>query len=408
MEITKAQARRFLLAHQGLVSPYQFKGKRGMLTFIRHVGCIQYDPLDISGKNAELVLQARVDGFTSKMLAESLYTERTLIDGWDKLASIYAVEDWPYFRRWREAVRQRSHANSGAVKASLAQVRALIKKQGPLSSLDIEMDERVSGLWERVDSRLARAVLDDMYLWGELVVHHRVHTRKFYDFAHRSLPKEVLAAPDPNKTEEGYQDWHILRRIRSVGMLWNRNAQIWLGMPEVGGKQRTAAIARLLEQDKIRKVQVEGIKHPFYYGAQDQRVFNRALKKGQYPPRAMIMAPLDNLLWDRQLLRDLFNFDYLWEVYVPAEKRRHGYYVLPILYGDRFIARFEPIRDKTRGVLTIKNWWWEAGVAPSKRMRSDLVECFQRFLAYLNVSHLDVDRLPQKQAGLEWLTSSFS
>ena len=120
------------------------------------------------------------------------------------------------------------------------------------------------------------------------------------------------------------------------------------------------------------------------------------------------MAPLDNLLWDRQLLRELFNFDYIWEVYVPADKRRYGYYVLPILYGDQFIARFEPIREKARGVMTIKNLWWETDITPTKQMKSDLVECFQRFLGYLNVSHLEVDSLPQKQEDLEWLATAFS
>lgn len=409
MEITKSQARQFLLAHQGLVSPYQFKGKRGMLTYIRRVGCVQYDPLYIAGKNAELVLQARVAGFTSKMLAESLYKERTLIDGWDKLASIYAVEDWPYFRRWRDSVRQSSPARISSVHSALVGVRALFKKRGPLSSLDIELNEKVDGGWDWAgSSRLARAVLDNMYLWGELVVHHRVHTRKIYDFAHRHLPKELLKAADPNKTEEQYQDWHVLRRIRSVGMMWNRSLGAWYGMSAINSKQRTLALGRLLDQGKLSKVQVEGIKEPLYLCTQDKRLLNQTMKKSGPSPRAMVMAPLDNLLWDRQLLRDLFNFDYLWEVYVPAEKRRYGYYVLPILYGDRFIARFEPEREKTRGVMTIKNWWWEKDITPNQQMKSDLVECLQRFLGFLNVSGIEVDPLLQKQAGLEWLVTAFS
>lgn len=269
------------------------------------------------------------------------------------------------------------------------------------------MNEKLSSGWDWADSRLARAVLDNMYLWGELVVHHRVHTRKIYDFAHKHLSKELLTAADPNKSEEQYQDWHILRRIRSVGMLWNRNAETWLGMSSVNGKQRTSAIARLLEQGKLNKIQIEGIKSPFYICTQDKRILNQALKKSDSARRAIVMAPLDNLLWDRQLLRDLFNFDYLWEVYVPAHKRRHGYYVLPILYGDLFVARFEPVRDKARGMMTIKNWWWEPGISPTKQMKSDLVECFRRFLRFLNVSQLAVDGLPQEQAALKWLVNAF-
>jgi uncharacterized protein YcaQ len=191
-------------------------------------------------------------------------------------------------------------------------------------------------------------------------------------------------------------------------MLWNRSTEAWLGMSAINSKQRTLTLGRLLDQGKIGKVQVEGIRGPLYFRNQDKRRFNQTIKKTDRPPRAIIMAPLDNLLWDRRLLREMFNFDYLWEVYVPASKRRYGYYVLPILYGDRFIARFEPSRDKPTGTVTIKNWWWEADIMPTERMKSDLVQCFQLFLQYLGASHLEVDLLPQKLAGLEWLAIAFS
>ena len=95
--LTKQQARRFILAHQGLWPPYQFEGKAGILDFISHVGCIQFDPLDIVGHNPELVLQARVSGFRSAMLQELLYEDRKLLDGWDKMMAIYCTQDWPYF-----------------------------------------------------------------------------------------------------------------------------------------------------------------------------------------------------------------------------------------------------------------------------------------------------------------------
>ena len=101
LALTKAQARRFLLAHQGLWPPHGLRGKEGVLSLVRHLGCIQYDPLNIVGTNPELVLQARVGDFTPALLAELLYQDRALLDGWDKNVSIYAVEDWPYFARRR-------------------------------------------------------------------------------------------------------------------------------------------------------------------------------------------------------------------------------------------------------------------------------------------------------------------
>jgi hypothetical protein len=93
-------------------------------------------------------------------------------------------------------------------------------------------------------------------------------------------------------------------------------------------------------------------------------------------------------------------------VYKPVTERQYGYYVLPILYGDRFIARFEPGRDKESGALIVKNWWWESGVTPSKGMQSDLSHCFKRFLNYLGTDRLQIDGDTVEQADLEWLVST--
>jgi len=119
--------------------------------------------------------------------------------------------------------------------------------------------------------------------------------------------------------------------------------------------------------------------------------------------RAVILAPLDNLLWDRRCIKALFGFDYVWEVYKPVAERRYGYYVLPVLYGDRFIARFEPGRIKDSGALVIKNWWWETGISPSKTMGLELARCIKRFLRFLGTKHLEIDERLIDQEGLHWL-----
>jgi uncharacterized protein YcaQ len=398
---TKAQARHFLLSHQGLGPRYEFQGKAGVLDYIRRVGCIQFDPLDIAGKNPELVLQSRVEGFQPRMLGELLYEDRELLDGWDKLMSIYAVEDWPYFRRRREAARDGLGKSDEEVRAVLAEVRSALEARGPLSSIDLEMGQMVDWFW--TDTRLARAALESMFFKGELVVHHRVHTRKVYDLAHRCLPEGLLMVPDPNETEEQYHDWYVLRRIGSVGLLWNRSGEAWLGMGAIKSKERRAVLERLLEAGAVGQAQVEGIAEPFYFRRQDEPRLQQSLEMNAHPPRAVVMAPLDNLMWDRRLLKELFDFDYTWEVYVPAAKRRYGYYVLPVLYGDRFIARFEPVRDKERGVLTIKNWWWEPGITPTEEMKSELGACFWRFLHYLGAGQLEISPESMEAAGLDWL-----
>jgi uncharacterized protein YcaQ len=398
--LTKQQARHFVLAHQGLWPPHELEGKHGIVNYIRRVGCIQFDPLDIVGHNSELVLQARIAGFEPDMLQELLYQDRRLVDGWDKVMSIYCIEDWPYFRRQRQADR-RSLDKRPQITAILPQVRQVIEEHGPLSSIDLDMDHKVDWPWG--PARLARAALEGMQFCGEVVIHHRVHTRKVYDLAHRHIPRKLLSASDPNKTDEQYHDWHILRRIGGIGLVWNRAGEAWLGIQDAKSKERDAALRRLTERGQIITARVEGIEPPLYMRSEDEASLDKALQSNAPSPRAVILAPLDNLLWDRRLVKEMFDFSYVWEVYKPVEQRKYGYYVLPILYSDRFIARFEPGHDKKSGTLVIKNWWWEPDIALTKRMQSDLRDCFKRFLGYLGAGELKIESKAARRAGIDWL-----
>jgi uncharacterized protein YcaQ len=244
-----------------------------------------------------------------------------------------------------------------------------------------------------------------MYAWGELIVHHRVHTRKVYDFAARHIPEEVLSAPDPNESETVYHDWYVERRIGSMGLLWNRAGGAWLGIRGFKSKDRRAALGRLLERGEIAEVRVEGLKPRFYVRREDERMLEAAAEAVQGSRRAIIVAPLDNVMWDRNLVEALFNFEYVWEVYKPAEERRYGYYVLPILYGDRFIARFEPKRGED-GTLAIEGWWWEEGVEVTEAMRVAVTGCLDRFLEYLGTERLSVEPDVVDKASLDWLEAS--
>lgn len=367
--LSKRQARLFLLRHQRLVFGGLTEGKKSIYDYIRHVGCIQYDPLSITGHNHELVLQARIQGFKPEMASELLYQDRLLIDGWDKNMSIYCTEDWPYFRRRREAAATR-HQGNEVMSSMVNHVRGELNTRGPLSSLDLESKEKIDWAW--APARLSRAAMESMYFWGELSIHHRVHTRRYYDFTSRLLPAVLLSTDDPNVTDEQHHDWYVLRRIGSIGLQWNKSGDGWLGIAGMKSKERTAAVQRLLQRDQIREVTVEGIKLPLYMRTMDapelEAVLQReaAASKGEGSSEAVTafaaaLAPLDNLLWDRELIRQLFGFHYRWEVYKPVAEREYGYYVLPLLYDDCFIARLEPVMDKKSGVLTIVRWWWEHG-----------------------------------------------
>jgi uncharacterized protein YcaQ len=234
-----------------------------------------------------------------------------------------------------------------------------------------------------------------------------VNTRKVYDFSHRYISKELLSAPDPNETEEQYHDWYVLRRIGAVGLLWGKAGDAWRGSwTGVHGLKSTelkASLARLIKKDLIVEIEVENINYPLYMRAGDKHNLKTALKVANIVPRAAILAPLDNLLWDRNLVKEVFDFEYRWEVYKPVAERRYGYYVLPVLYGDRFVARFEPGKESVGKTIVIKNWWWENEITPSEEMQQSLHQCFRNFLNYLDKNNLKIDNKSKTTAGLEFV-----
>lgn len=383
-----------MLAHQGLLPSRSLQGKDGLLEHIRRVNCVQFDPIDVAGRNHELALGARVKDFTVPMLYETLYNDRRLLDGFDKNMCIYPTEDWPYFQRNRDSARRSLEAKSHPVLNAAPEVRREIERRGPLSSSELEMEDAVRWPWGR--TRLARAALEGMYFWGELVVYGKAGVRKTYDLAERHIPRRLLDAPEPNPVDDEYHDWHLHRRIGSVGLLANRGIDAWLGIQGTSRAKRTESIARLLAKGDLRQVNVDGISYSMYMRAQDEPMLKAILGRESEDlttaPQATLIAPLDNLLWDRRLVSELFDFHYTWEVYVPAGKRRYGYYVLPVLYGDRFIARCEPVRDRKAKRLVVRNWWWEAGVDPNdKAMQAAIASCLDQFRSFLGCDSLRID-----------------
>ena len=400
ISLSKQEARRFILSYQYLGPSAKLKGKQGVLEYVSHVGCIQFDPLNIVGHNQQLVLQSRVKGFKRPMLRELLYEDRELVDGWNKNMSIFPVEDWPYFERLRRMCFNYYSKRSKEVSEAVPYVRKIIEEKGPVSSKDLDLDKTVK--WSWAPTRLSRAALESMYFWGELIVHHKVHTRKYYDFAHRHIPDDIMTRDDPNRSDEEYHDWHTLRRIGGVGLLWSKAGDAWLGIQGAKSRHRQLSVERLLLSGALEEVEVEGLSMPVYMCREDSTHL-AGTEEFNLRPKSYILAPLDNVMWDRRLLQEIFDFNYVWEVYKPARERKYGYYVLPVLYGDRFVARFEPGMDKKSGVFTIKNWWWEEGIEIDEEMAQSLDHCFTRFVEFLGAEQVRLAPFTAKVRNLDWL-----
>ena len=388
LTVTQNQAGKFILLKQGLLGKHRFAGKAGSYQYVRQAGCIQYDPVDVCGKNAELTLQSRVRGFRKKMLADLLYRDRLLVDYSDKELSIWPSEDWPFFSGYRE--RSVAHGKGFAGIPELEeQAIDYIRKHGPVSSDTLPIEGTIfwhssmhwSGHWH-TESPAARSVLEQLYTDGVLLIHHKSGSRKFYDLAERYLPADLLAAPNPCPDDESLLDWRVLRRIGAVGMLWNRRSDAWLGIP-MSTEQREASFSRLEQAERIVPVQVESLRFPLYMLSGDLPLLESVIAcQADLRPRLEFLAPLDPMLWDRKLIEALWGYQYSWEIYTPVVKRKYGYYVLPMLYGDRFIGRIEPKADRKTNTLTITNLWFEPGVRRSKRVDMQIDKAVHRLAVF--------------------------
>ncbi len=388
MLITKEQARCFILRKQGLLGKHRFIGKEGASQYVRQAGCIQYDPVDVCGKNAELTMQSRVRGFTKKHLEELLYKDRLLVDYVDKELAIWPREDWPYFADYRN--RSQAHGQTFAGLQELEdQAIAYIRAHGPVSSDTLPIEGKIfwhssmhwSGNWEK-ESQAARSVLEQLYTDGVLLIHHKSGSRKYYDLADKYFDQELLKAQNPCPDEQSFLQWRMLRRIGAVGLLWDRGSSAWLGI-RMTTEQRREAFQLLQAQGRIQAVQVEGIRGPMYLLAEDMPLLEEVLSSTvDTQPRMEFLAPLDPMLWDRKLVETLWGFQYSWEIYTPAAKRKYGYYVLPILYGQNFVGRIEAAADRKDDTLVVKNIWLEPDVRRTKRLEHAMEMSIKRLARF--------------------------
>lgn len=385
IRIHQEQARRFLLRKNGLLGPVAFRGKEGVRAYIGQAGCVQFDPIDVCGRSHELALLARVKGFSRDLLYDLLYRDRTLIDYFDKNMCILCVEDWPSLGFLREHFRLHTRSRE-AVEGVAGPLMRRIHEAGCLSSKELDMQEKVDWPWG--ETTLGRAALETLYFRGDLVIHHKTGAVKSYALAADCLPADLLETPSPFENDAERQMWQVMRRIGAVGLLWNAPSDAWLGVAGLNARSRGAAFDSLVRLGVIAPVEVEGLRLPLFALAEDLPLLRACREPVLEERQVRLLPPLDCMLWDRRLIDELFGFSYKWEVYTPKEQRRYGYYVLPVLYGEEFAGRVEPVADRDADALVVRAFWPEAGVHGTSRLLWALEDELGRLRRFLGLGKL--------------------
>jgi hypothetical protein len=336
-----------------------------------------------------------------------LYSDRTLVDGWDKMASIHSMADFPYYKRRREMIYRAALRRNQETAKFEEQIIHAIREQGPLSSLAFKDHEQGSQKmdWWWAPTNLARATMESLFWKDALGIAHKVNTRRVFDLAENLYPDHLLHASDPFASDEDYKDWHALRRLGSMGLADLRSREYWFGTAALDkAPVRRKAIQSLVEREMVIEVSVEGLTEILFMRASDLPQMDEAVIKRAPKAKAAFIAPLDNFMWNRDLIENLFDFNYVWEVYKPPKDREYGYYTLPVLYGDQIVARVDGKLDRKTRILTINGWWWQPQVIPDEAMLNAIQTCMKEFGAYLEVNAIQAgDAVDKKDA--KWVNA---
>ena len=364
-------ARRFLVRRQLLDPPRSLPAKpESVLRVVERLGSVQFDPLEVPGaRSNDLMLHARIKNFRREWTDGWLYAplgERRLIELYNKSLNILPIEELPLHRaaweQWRDGLETgvlRDHAEL------VATIVERVERDGQLSTDAFrDIEHRVEWWWDSdgtTTTRAAKAVMEALFVIGRLGIARREGSRRYYDLIERLVPADLLAQPADVQDQHRHR---LLARHRGVGLMAvGGSGELVAGTGKAADRARMTA--ELVDAGNLIPVQVEGFREVRHVLAEEWPLLEATVAPDpKARPATAFVAPLDPLMWDRRLVRGVFGFEYLWEVYVPAAKRRWGYYVLPILFGDRLVGRIEPRYERATRTLRIAGVWFEDGFSP--------------------------------------------
>ena len=390
--IPAATARRLLLGAQGLLDDPRRKATPDVLyDLIRRMGFVQIDSINIVERAHHLTLASRIQGYRPALLTRLLERERRLFEHWTHDASAIPTAWYPYWKPRFERYRQRVLGHPWWLERVgpdpykvFDHVRERIVREGPLMAKDFE-DERPEGTdktwwgWKP-----QKAALEYLWRTGELAIARRINFHKVYDLAERVIP-EAHASPSPHPEE--HVEWACRSALERLGIA---------SADELAGFWRAVSLedARAWGEKAAARGEVAAVEVESADGSRTRKSWavpdwqERASALPSAPPRLRLLSPFDPILRDRKRTLRLFNFDYRFEAFVPEPQRRHGYYVMPILEGERLVGRLDPKLHRERGLLEVRALWWEPGVRTSKGRQAALESA--------------VDRLARLTGATEW------
>jgi uncharacterized protein len=405
--IDSQTARRFILGKQGLWPGRRWRGLEGTEQAMRAIEYLQLDPLQIIARSHDIQLYSRVLDYTPGMWEKLAYEQRKFFD-WGGWLAVRPMDELPH---WRVVMRRerdgapdcdpRIHATASEHAEAIAEMRDILRERGTVSNRDFAMStrKRTNSYRGRKDSSLAL-----YYLWrtGEVMTHHRENFERVYALTETVAPAHLIYESDEDKAARFL--FHKEISFAGLSRVPRNQESFHRGVPFGKGKQ---VVEAMLADGEIIEVQVEGWKGLNYALGSDADIL-RELSAGRVPAawapletatteEVVFLAPLDPVS-ARGRAKVLFDFDYIWEVYKPEHQRKYGYYTLPVLWGDRLVARFDSKLDRASNTLVILGFWLEdEATGKEDSFAEALTRGFIRFLTFLGASTLNADAVQEPQ-----------
>jgi len=380
VSLSIGQARRLALAAQGLLRAPAARpaGPATLQAALRRLGALQIDSINVVARSHELVLASRVGAHDPAAFERLVYRRRAGFEYWGHAASFLPLDSYRWFlprmrrmaattRGWWAGVRSK-HADL------YPKVLARIAEEGPLAASAFrEPDTGRRGTWW--DWAPAKHVLEDLFDQGVVLVHDRVRFERRYDLAERVLPSG-LDLSVPSEQEAAVALTVLAARALGVGTAADLADYFRLSLTEA-----KPALAEAVAGGLLAEVAVQGWDRPAY------------LVPGTPVPRRVarppvLLSPFDSLIWFRARTERLFGFHYRIEVYTPSAKRRHGYYVMPVLAGERLVARVDPKHDRAGDRLLLRALTVEDGADPGEAVAATAVAA-RRLAAHLGAAEVE-------------------
>lgn len=399
--VSPASARRLAISSQWLNHERGATDSARMLDVVRQIGCLQLDPISAVARSHQLVMFSRVGPYALADLDHLLFHERSLFEYWAHAASIVLTEDYPIHSAlmrgyltgdsdWSERTRAWLLENDTLRRHIIDELTA----RGPLMSRDFE-DKAQAG-WHSTgwtSNRNVSQMLDYLWTSGQIMVVGRRGGQKLWDLSDKFLPDWT---PRHIPTEDERMEAAVTKSLRALGLATEQQIkQHFIRNRYVALK---SVLKRMESAGSLTRVELTGEGGgwggPWYMLRESAPLLDQ-IEAGDWRGQTRLLSPFDNLICDRARTEQMFDFYFRIEIYVPKDKRQYGYYVLPILHGDRLIGRIDPQMDRKRKTLNVNAVYAEPDAPADATTAQSVAQSIQELAAFLGATRIDYgDRLP--------------